>query len=50
MIAGGQQLDVDHQPASPTKSLLANTATTIVMPAAGLAVLNRINVSYYIGA
>jgi len=50
MIAGGTQLDVDLQPSSPLKSLLANTATTIVMPAAGAAVLNRINVGYYVGA
>jgi len=49
MIAGGTQLDVDFQPANPLKSLVANTATTVVMPAAGAAVLNRINVSYYVG-
>jgi len=49
MAAGGQQLDVDLQPAVPLKSLLANTASTFVMPAAGLAVLNRINVGYYVG-
>ena len=50
MAAGGSQLDLEYTPATPLKSLLANTATTIVMPAAGLAVLNRINVSYYVGA
>ena len=49
MIAGGQQLDVDFQPSQPLKSSVANTATTVVMPAAGLAVLNRINVAYYVG-
>jgi hypothetical protein len=32
------------------KSSLANTATTIVIPAAGAAVLNRGNCSYYVGA
>jgi hypothetical protein len=50
MVAGGSQVDIDMQPSSPLKSLVANTATTIVMPAAGLAVLNRINCSYYVGA
>lgn len=50
MIAGGTQIDVDYQPASPLKSSAANTATTVVMPAAGAAVLNRINVGYYAGA
>ena len=50
MAAGGSQLDLEYTPATPLKSSVANTATTIVMPAAGLAVLNRINVSYYVGA
>lgn len=50
MAAGGTQRDVDYRPTTPLKSLTANTATTIVMPAAGAAVLNRINVSYYVGA
>jgi hypothetical protein len=49
MIIGGTQLDVDYQPASPLKSLLANTATTVVAAAGGAAVLGRVNVSYYIG-
>lgn len=49
MIIGGTQVDVDFQPASPLKSLAANTNTTIVAAAAGLAVLNRVNVSYYVG-
>lgn len=49
MIAGGTQLDLDYRPTTPLKSLVANTATTVVMPAAGAAVLNRINVSYYVG-
>jgi hypothetical protein len=50
MIAGGTQIDLEYCPVAPLKSSVANTATTIVMPAAGAAVLNRINVSYYIGA
>lgn len=49
MVAGGTQLDLAYSPTTPLKSLVANTATTIVMPAAGAAVLNRINVSYYVG-
>lgn len=50
MAAGGTQLDLDYTPTTPLKSLVSNTVTTIVMPAPGLAVLNRINVSYYVGA
>ena len=50
MAAGGTQLDLDYSPTTPLKSFAANVATTIVMPAAGLAVLNRANVSYYVGA
>jgi len=49
MIAGGTVEDVDMQATNPLKSLVANTNTTIVMPAAGLAVLNRGNCSYYVG-
>ena len=49
MIAGGTQVDLDLQPASPIKSLVANTNTTFVMAAGGAAVLNRINVNYYVG-
>jgi hypothetical protein len=49
MVAGGTQLDLNYEPTTPLKSLLANTATTIVMPAAGAAVLNRGNCSYYVG-
>jgi len=48
MVAGGTQVDVNYTPTTPLKSLVANTATTVVMPAAGAAVLNRVNVSYYI--
>lgn len=50
MIAGGTETDLDYTPTTPLRSLVPNTATTVVMPAAGLAVLNRVNVSYYIGA
>jgi len=49
MAAGGSQLDLNYTPVTPLKSSVANTNTTIVMPAAGAAVLNRVNVSYYIG-
>jgi hypothetical protein len=50
MAAGDTKEDVNFQPGIPLKSLLANTATTIVMPAPGAAVLNRGNCGYYIGA
>lgn len=50
MNAGGTEKDVVFEPATPLKSSVANTATTIVAPACGLAVLCRINVTYYIGA
>jgi hypothetical protein len=49
MAAGGTQLDVVYEPAQPLKSLVANTATTVVAAAGGLAVLGRVNVSYYVG-
>lgn len=48
MAAGGTQLDLDYSPTTPLKSLVGGTATTLVMAAGGLAVLNRINVSYFI--
>jgi hypothetical protein len=50
MAAGGTQLDVDYSPTTPLKSLVANTATTVVAAAAGAAVLGRVNVSYYVGS
>jgi hypothetical protein len=50
MAAGGTQIDLDLQLAQPLKSLLANTNTTIVAAAGGAAVLNRVNVGYYVGA
>lgn len=49
MAAGGTQIDLNFQPASPLKSSVANTNTTIVAAAGGVAVLNRVNVSYYVG-
>ena len=49
MVAGGTQIDVVYEPTTPLKSLVANTATTVVAVAAGAAVLNRVNVSYYVG-
>jgi hypothetical protein len=50
MVAGGTEKDVVYEPATPLKSSVANTATTVVCAAAGLAVLGRVNVSYYVGA
>lgn len=50
MAAGGTQEDLNYSPTTPLKSSVANTNTTIVMAAGGAGVLNRINVSYYIGA
>jgi hypothetical protein len=50
MAAGGTQLDLAYEPGIPFKSLVANTATTLVMAAGGAAVINRVNVSYYIGS
>lgn len=49
MVAGGTQIDVSHDYVAPLRSSVVNTATTFVMPAAGAAVLNRINVGYYLG-
>lgn len=50
MVAGGTQRDVELQPAQAIKSLLANTATTFVMPVPGAAVLWRAYCFYYVGA
>lgn len=50
MAAGGTQIDIDMSLSSPLKSAAANTATTIVVPAAGVAVLTRANVGYFVGA
>lgn len=49
MAAGGTALDVVADFSAPLRSSVVGTATTFVMPAAGLAVLNRINVGYYLG-
>lgn len=49
MAAGGTQIDVDINFSAPLKSSVANTNTTIVAAAAGAAVLNRVNVGYYVG-
>lgn len=50
MAAGGTQVDLDINFSSPLKSSVAATATTIVAPAGGVGVLNRINVGYFLGA
>lgn len=50
MAAGGTQRDLEIEPANPIKSLVANTATTVVMPVPGAAVLWRAWAFYYVGA
>lgn len=50
MVAGGTEKDVVYEPTTPLKSSVANTNTTVVAAAAGLAVLGRVNVTYYIGS
>jgi hypothetical protein len=50
MVAGGTQLDIDEVFTAPLKSSASGTATTIVVPAPGAAVLTRTNVYYYVGA
>lgn len=50
LAVGAQVTDLDLQPANPIKSTAANVASTIVMAAAGAAVVERINVGYYLGA
>lgn len=50
MNAGGTQIDLDYSPTTPLKSSAANTPTTIVAPVPGLAVLWRLNCTYYVGA
>ena len=47
MAAGATQRDVAITFANPIKSSTVNTATTVVMPAPGAAVLWRANVYYY---
>jgi hypothetical protein len=48
MVAGGTQIDVSRDFAQPLQSSAQNTATTIVCPAPGAAVLWRINAYYYL--
>ena len=49
MVAGGSSKDIDKVfDDYPLKSLVANTATTIVCPVPGAAVLWRVNVYYFI--
>jgi hypothetical protein len=48
MVAGGTQIDVQRDFSQPLQSSAQNTATTIVCPAAGAAVLWRINAYYYL--
>lgn len=49
MAAGGTQIDVNKDYTQPLKSTTAATATTIVAPAPGAAVLWRLNANYYVG-
>ena len=51
MIAGGTQTDLNLQlTGNPLKSSVANTATTIVCPVPGAAVLWRVTATYYVKA
>lgn len=50
MAAGGTQIDVSRDFSVPLKSTAPNTATTIVCPVPGAAVLWRVNVFYYVGS
>lgn len=50
MAAGGTVKDVDEVLENPIKSTTVNTATTIVAPAAGAAVIVRITAYYYTAA
>lgn len=49
MAAGGTQIDVNKDYTQPIKSTAAATATTIVAPVPGAAVLWRLNANYYVG-
>lgn len=49
IAAGDTKIDVNSEPCRPLKSSVSNTATTIVAPACGAAVLCRVNVQYYTG-
>lgn len=48
MAAGGTQIDVNRDFPQPLQASAQNTATTIVAPIPGLAVLWRINAYYYV--
>ena len=48
-VAGGTTVLVRSEPTRPLKSAAANTATTIVVPAAGAGEIIRANVQYYTG-
>jgi hypothetical protein len=48
MAAGGTQIDVARDFPNPLQSVAQNTATTIVAPVPGAAVLWRINAYYYV--
>jgi hypothetical protein len=48
MAAGGTQIDVQREFVHPLQSAAQNTATTIVAPAPGAAVLWRLNAYYYL--
>jgi hypothetical protein len=50
MAAGGTQKDLEASFLSPLKSSVANTATTIVMPVPGVAVLWRATAHYFLAA
>ena len=51
MVAGGTQNDLNlHMAGNPIKSVASNTATTVVMPVQGAAVLWRAWAAYYVGA
>lgn len=51
LLVGQTIRDVNYEPSAPIKSLVANTATTVVCPAnAAATTTSRINVSYYLGA
>lgn len=48
-IAVGQAIvDLDYRPTTPLQAFAAGSATTFTMPAGGVGVINRINVSYYV--
>ena len=49
MAAGGTSTDMTLMPGEPIKSLVANTATTVVLPAPGAAVSWRAQVFYRTG-